>query len=88
MLTQKSVALVPCANVGIGTNTATIRNVRTKERVTLKGIDTVTLVGRVACIRLPVLSRDGADVMVLLPDDRVAWVRPVAEEPALQPVNA
>ena len=66
--------LVPCVRLGIGTQTATIRDAVARSAVDVEGVDGVVLVGRVACLELPFVSEAGPLRLALLPGGRRVWV--------------
>jgi hypothetical protein len=69
---------VPCVSVGLGTLTATIRDGVSGELVRVEGVECVSLVNRVACLRLPVVAeRDGLH-RVAIHDGRLVWVAAIS----------
>lgn len=75
---EQELALVPCLNVGIGTGTATVRDVRTKQTVRLTNVGRITLVNRVACVPLPVVRREKSQALVQVGAGVELWVRVAA----------
>ena len=77
-MAEPNEALVPCESVGLGTGTATVLNVTTGEAVRITNVPGVTLVNRVAHVRLPVVMRKGKRALVRLGDTEV-WGRGARE---------
>ncbi len=72
--------LVPCLDIGAGTQTATIRDARTKKPVRLSGVKKLVLVDRRACVSLRVISEERGQALVRISDNAFAWVVPHVTE--------